>query len=186
MGKALRMGPSTFRILSGPFSGSICLVEMASRRSGARAGTRHKGTGSRPSLAGPGDDGGITDGGSAMTSTARSSGRSTYAGPADGQGEQPKRAPVPDGGGTGEAGGGVAKPERTPGPMKELPGTLWGLTKAVNEEEQIVRVMGGLLRSDDEKTRLRIIELLVKTGYSGNSAPEAGVRPSFMEWNIQD
>jgi hypothetical protein len=65
-----------------------------------------------------------------------------------------------------------------------MPGTLWGLTKAVNEEEQIVPVIGGLLRSKDEKVKLRMVELLMEAAYSENSGREEAERPAKMQWSL--
>jgi hypothetical protein len=185
MSVPLYIGTSTFRTLW-VLSGVIHVLGGLPRRKGARHRLRQAETASRPSLAGPRDGSGSSDGGSANTSTARSSDRTASAGPADGLGEQPKRAPTPGGEGPGSSGGGRKKAKKPPQPLKEMPGTLWGLTKAVNEVEQIVPVMGGLLRSNDEKTRLRMIELLMKTGYSETCTKELEERPNMAECNIPD
>jgi len=184
---ALRVYGGTFRTLLDPLCGEIHLQGGVPRRKRARGVDRRVKTASRPSLAGPSDGSGFAEGGSATTSDARSSGRTTYAGPADGQADEPKRAPIPDDGGPVEPGNAEAtEPVKTPVAMKELPGTLWGLVKAVNEEEQIIPVMGGLLRSPDERTRSRMVEFVVKIGYSDTAAREPERQSSFMQWDIRD
>lgn len=68
--------------------------------------------------------------------------------------------------------------------MKEMPGTPWALTKAVNEEAQIVPVIGGLLKSNDDKVRLRMVELLMDTAYAENSGREDAERPAKLQWSL--
>jgi len=185
MSVPVRMTLGEFLALRGMLWGEIHVSERVPGRKGARRGNRHKGTESRTSLAGPGDGDGPTDGGSATSSVARSSDRAKYAGSADGQGEEPKRALIPGGGRQGESGG-VEELGNAPAPTKELPRTLWDLIKAVNEKEQIVPVISKLLGSEDEKTKLRMVELIMKTGYSENAPSESAGHSSFVNWNIRD
>lgn len=187
MGVPLRVGVRTFRTMTGPLSGVVHVICGLPRHGGARKGCRRAEAESRPSLAGPSDGGGTAGGGSANTSNARSSGRPTGAGPAGGNGDEPKRAPVVGGGDLGGPGGpdGTTEcPAKALQPLKELPGTKWGLTKAVNEEAQIVPVIGGLLRSKDEKVQLRMVELLMDAAYAENSGRDGGTRPGRIEYSI--
>jgi hypothetical protein len=184
VGEPLRVGVCTFRRMNGPFTGVVYVIEGLPRHRGARMRHRQAETKSRASLAGPSDGSGYSDGGSANTSNARSSGRTNSAGPADGSGDGPKRAPIAGGGDLGGPDGTTECPAKALQPMKELPGTKWGLTKAVNEEAQIVPVIGGLLRSKDEKVQLRMVELLIDTAYSENSGRDETGRPGRIEWSI--
>lgn len=184
MSERLAIGILTFRTMTGPLGGEIFVKGKLPRRRGARHRLRQAETASRPSLAGPRDGSGSSDGGSANTSTARSSGRTASAGPADGHGEQPKRAPAPGGEGPGNSRPGPKKPKKTPQPLKEMPGTPWALTKAVNEEEQIIPVIGGLLRSEDDKVRLRMVERLMDAAYAENSGREDPSESEEVEWSI--
>lgn len=179
-----RTGLHTFLTMNGLLSGEIHVHEGLPRRKGARGWRRKKETKSRTSPAGPGDGSGNTDGGSAMTSTARSSARGTNAGPADGQGEEPTRAPIPGGTGPGDGGPGLAKGSLVAEIFKELPGTKWGLSKAVNLETQIVPVIGGLLKSNDEKVRLRMVELLIETAYAEDAGNEEEKPSGGAGWSI--
>lgn len=184
MSVPLVVGILTFRTMTGPLGGEIFVKGKLPRRRGARQRPRQAETASRPSLAGPRDGSGFSDGGSANTSTARSSGRKAGAGPADGLGEQPERAPTLGGDGPGIPAAEHQKRKKPPKPMKEMPGTPWALTKIVNEEEQIVPVIGGLLRSKDDKVRLRMVELLMDTAYAENSGREDASESTDIEWSI--
>jgi hypothetical protein len=171
-------------ILSEPLCGEIQVVGRLSRRERAREENRRKRGRSRTLPAGPIDGSGTPDGGSAITSDARSSGRTPYAGPAGGQGEEPKRALHPGGGAPEDPGTGSAAPSRALPPVKEMPGTPWALTAVVNEGAQIVPVIQELLKSDDDKVRLRILEVLLDAAYSKNSGREEAERPARMQWSI--
>lgn len=181
MSVPLVVGICTFRMLNGPLSGTIYVKSGLPRRRGARKRYRQAETESRTSLAGPSDGSGTSDGGSANTSNARSAGRTTCAGPADGSGDGSKRAPISGGGGPGSEG---QAPVNGLQPMKEMPGTPWALMKAVNEGEQIVPVIQELLRSKDEKVRLRMVELLMDAGYEEGSRPVVEERPQKISWNV--
>jgi len=182
--KPLVIGIITFRTMKGPFSGEIFVKGKLPRRRGARQILRQAQTASQPSLAGPRDASGSSDGGSANISTARSSGRTTAAGPADGPGDEPKRAPTPGGEGPGYSGSHRKRSSKSSQALKEMPGTPWALTKIVNEEEQIVPVIGGLLRSKDDKVRLRMVELLMDAAYAENSGREDAGQSAEVEWSI--
>jgi len=185
LGASLVIGILTFRTMQGLMGGTIYVKGKLPRRKGARYRLRQAEAASQPSLAGPRDISGSPDGASAHTSAARSSDRKTIAGPADGLGEEPKRAPIPGGGeGPGADEPAVEKPVRPLQPMREMPGTPWALTKAVNEEAQIVPVIGGLLRSPDDKVRLRMVELLMDAAYAENSGREDAAETAEVEWSI--
>ena len=184
MSKPLKMPLSMFWIISNPLCGEIQIVGSLSRRDRAREENRRKRGRSRALPAGPVDGSGTPDGGSAITSDARSSGRTPCAGPAGGQGEEPKRALHPGGGGPEDPGSTGEAPARVLPPVKEMPGTFWGLTVVVNEGEQIVPVIQALLKSEDDKVKLRIVELLLDGAYSENSGREEAERPGRMQWSI--
>jgi len=158
MSKPLRVGLTTFRMLSGPFSGTICVVQRVSRRRGARKANRHKETQSRASLAGPGDGSGPTDGGSAITSDARSSDRMTDAGSADGQGDDPKRALIP---GKEQWAPAMEYPVSQIQAIKALCGTRWDFVNEVNAGVEMSAVARKLLGDEDSKVQLRMLERLL-------------------------
>ncbi|HUL33783.1 MAG TPA: hypothetical protein VL128_07865 [Candidatus Eisenbacteria bacterium] len=68
--------------------------------------------------------------------------------------------------------------------FKELPGSKWGLTKAVNQETQIVPVISKLLDSNDEKVRMRMVELLIETAYAEDAGNEEQLSPGYGGWSI--
>ena len=183
MSKPLETTIRMFRILPDPFCGEIHILGRLSRRERAREENRRRER-ARTLPAGPVDGSGTPDGGSAITSDARSSGRKPYAGPAGGQGDDSKRALNPGGGEPGEPGSTGESSTKLLGPMKEMPGTPWALTVAVNEGKQIVPVIQGLLESKDEKVRLRILEVLLDGAYSENSGRELAVQPERVQWSI--
>lgn len=184
MSERLVVGIVTFRTMIGPLGGEVYVKGKLPRRRGARPRLRQAEAASRPPLAGPREGSGPPDGGSANTSNARSSDRTASAGPADGLGDEPKRAPTPGGEGTGGGGAGRKKAKKAPQPLREMPGTPWALTKIVNEAEQIVPVIGDLLRCKDDKVRLRMVELLMDAAYSENSGREDAERGANIEWDL--
>lgn len=148
-----------FRAMPGPFCGEILVTDkLPQRRGRARGINRHKGAGSRPSLAGPGDGSGPTDGGSAQSSYARSSDRTTGAGSADGQGEESKRALVP---GEEQWAPKMEYPESQIQAIKKLSATRWEYVDGVNDGVDMTAVARELLGDKDSKVRLRMLERLL-------------------------
>jgi len=147
-----------FLLLQGLMSGEIHVSEKLPGRKRARGGDRHKGTESRPSLAGPGDGNGPTDGEGATTSVARSSDRDRYAGSADGQGEEPKRALIP---GKEQWAPAMEYPVSQIQAIQALSGTRWDFVSEVNAGVDMSAVARKLLGDEDSKVRLRMLERLL-------------------------
>ena len=167
MAAVLRCGIGTFRILNGPLSGEVHVSGGFSRAKGAR---KHKGRANSRSpepCAGPDDGSGITAGGSARTSAAPPAARETSGGSADGGGTEATRAPNPE-------------KER----LKEMPGTAWAFTKAVDEGVQLVGVMQGLLKSEDEKVQLRAFELWVELAFGKHAGGKEEERGAEFGWRL--
>lgn len=158
MSVPVRMSIKQFRALCGYLSGEIWVSNKMSRRQGARGVNRHQKTESRPSFAGPGDGNGPTDGGSAESSSARSSDRKPGAGPAEGQGEEPKRALVS---GKEQWAPQLEYPESQIQAIKKLSATRWEYVDGVNDGVDMTAVARELLGDKDSKVRLRMLERLL-------------------------
>ncbi len=158
MSVPIRMSVKQFRKLCGCLSGEIWVSNGLPRRRGARGVNRHQKTESRPSFAGPGDGSGPTDGGSAKSSSARSSDRKPGAGSAEGQGEEPKRALVP---GKEQWAPQLAYPESQIQAIKKLSDTRWTFVSEVNDGVDMTAVARNLLGDEDSKVRLRMLERLL-------------------------
>jgi len=181
MSVPVRMTLGEFLALRGMLWGEIHVSERVPGRKGARRGNRHKGTESRTSLAGPGDGDGPTDGGSATSSVARSSDRAKYAGSADGQGEEPKRALIP---GKEQWVPSFEKPERELQAVTEIPADSWEFTREVHAGVSTVAVMQGFLGSQDEKIRLRAFEMWMDLAYGKYSRKRGEERATEKDWGI--
>ncbi|HEV2101809.1 MAG TPA: hypothetical protein VGR58_03430 [Candidatus Acidoferrum sp.] len=167
MAAVLRCGIWTFRALNGPLSGEVHVSGGTSRAKGARKrGSRAKSRSLEP-CAGPDDGSGMTAGGSARTSAAPPAARETSGGSANGGGNETKRAPNPE------------KEQ-----LKEMPGTAWAFTKAVDEGVQLVGVMQGLLKSEDEKVRLRAFELWVELAFGKHAGGKEEERGPEIGWRL--
>jgi len=181
MAVAFRCGIHTFRILSGPLSGEVHVSGGNSRARGARKRAGRARSRSLEPCAGSDDGSGITAGGSARTSAASPADRETCGGSADGGGSETKRAPIP---GKEQ----WAPPKDCPVseliPLKEMPGTAWAFTKAVDEGVQLVGVMQGLLKSDDEKVRLRAFELWVELAFGKHAGGKEEERGAAIGWSL--
>ena len=163
----LRCGIRTFRTLNGPLSGEVHVSGGTSRAKGARKrGGRAISRAPEP-CAGLDDGSGTTAGGSARTSAAPPAVRKTFGGSADGGGNETKRAPNP-------------KRER----LKEMPGTAWAFTKAVDAGVQAVGVMQALLKSEDEKVRLRAFELWVELAFGKHAGGKEEEQGAGIGWNL--
>ncbi|GEM_PF-3452220 len=147
-----------FLLSQGLMSGEIHVSERLPGRKGARAGNRPRGTESRTSPAGPGDGSGPTDGGSAITSDARSADRKTDAGPADGQGEEPKRALIP---GKEQWAPAMKFPLSQIQAIKMLSAGRWEFVREVNDGVDLTAVTRKLLADSDSKVQLRTLERLL-------------------------
>ena len=167
MGAVLRCGIRTFRTLNGPLSGEVHVSGGNSRAKGARKrGSRAKSRSLEPG-AGPDDGSGKPAGGSARTSAAPPAARETSGGSADGGGNETKRAPIP-------------KKEQ----LKEMPGTAWAFTKAVDAGVQVVGVMQALLKSKDEKMRLRAFELWVELAFGKHAGGREEESGEAIGWSL--
>ena len=93
-----------------------------------------------------------------MTSTARSSGRPMNAGPADGQGEEPRRALIP---GQEQWAPAMEYPVSEIQAIKALSGTRWDFVNEVNAGVDVSAVARNLLGDADSKVRLRMLERLL-------------------------
>src|ERR1700675_55023 len=162
MGVAFRCGIHTFRTLNDPLSGEMHVRGGFSRCRGARKRWGRAKSRSLEPVAGSDDGSGTTAGGSARTSAAPPAARETSGGSADGGGTETKRAPIP---GREQWAPPKACPVSELIPLKEMPGTAWAFTKAVDEGVQLVGVMQGLLKSEDAKVRLRAFELWVEMAF---------------------
>jgi len=163
----LRCGIGTFRTLNDPLSGEVHVSGGYSRARGAR---KRKGRARARSLepaAGSDDGSGTTAGGSARTSAAPPADRETSGGPADGGGNETTRAPI-------------SEKEQ----LKEMPGTAWAFTKAVDAGVQAVGVMQALLKSEDEKVQLRAFELWVELAYGKHAGGKEEERGADIGWSI--
>ncbi|HET6931605.1 MAG TPA: hypothetical protein VFI45_14865 [Candidatus Acidoferrum sp.] len=69
-------------------------------------------------------------------------------------------------------------------PLKEMPGTAWAFTKAVDEGVQLVGVMQGLLKSEDEKVRLRAFELWVELAFGKHAGGKEEERGPEIGWRL--
>ena len=167
MAVAFRCGIRTFRTLSGPLSGEMHVSGGCSRAKGARKrGGRAKSRSLEPG-AGPDDGSGTPAGGSARTSAAPPAARETSGGSADGGGNETKRAPV-------------SKKEH----LKEMPGTAWAFTKAVDAGVQAVGVMQALLKSKDEKVQLRAFELWVELAFGKHAGGKEEEHGEAIGWSL--
>ena len=167
MAVVLRCGIGTFRALNDPLSGEMHVSGGNSRAKGARKrGGRAKSRSLEPS-AGPDDGSGTPAGGSARTSAAPPAARKTSGGSADGDGNETKRAPV-------------KKKQQ----LKEMPGTAWAFTKAVDAGVQAVGVMQGLLKSEDEKVQLRAFELWVELAFGKHAGGKEEDRGADIGWSL--
>jgi hypothetical protein len=167
MAVVLRCGIRTFRTLNDPLSGKVHVRGGSSRAKGAR---KREGRAKSRSLepgAGSDDGSGTTAGGSARTSAAPPAARGTSGGPADGGGNETKRAPI-----------------REKEQLKEMPGTAWAFTKAVDAGVQVVGVMQALLKSKDEKVQLRAFELWVELAFGKHAGGKEEQRPRKSSWNV--
>lgn len=181
MAVVLRCGIRTFRTLNGPLSGEVHVSGGYSRAKGARKrGGRAKSRSLEP-CAGPDDGSGTTAGGSARTSDAPPAARETSGGSADGGGNETKRAPIP---GKEQWAPPKACPVCELIPLKEMPGTAWAFTKAVDEGVQLVGVMQGLLKSGDEKVRLRAFELWVEMAFGKHAGGKEEERGTAIGWSL--
>src|ERR1700751_795064 len=94
MAVAFRCGIRTFRTLSGPLSGEMHVSGGCSRAKGARKRGGLANSRSLEPYAGPADGSGTTAGGSGRPPDAPPAVRETSGGPADGGGNETKRAPI--------------------------------------------------------------------------------------------
>ena len=167
MAAVLRCGICTFRILNGPLSGEVRVSGGFSRAKGARKRKGRANSRAPELCAGPDDGSGITGGGSARTSAAPPADRETSGGSADGGGTEATRAPNPE------------KEQ-----LKEMPGTAWAFTKAVDAGVQAVGVMQALLKSEDEKVRLRAFELWVELAFGKHAGGKEEERGPEIGWRL--
>jgi hypothetical protein len=181
MGVVLRCGIRTFRTLSGPLSGEVHVRGGYSRAKGARKrGGQAKSRSLEPG-AGPDDGSGTTAGGSARTSAAPPAARETSGGSANGGGNEAKRAPIP---GKEQWAPPLACPVSELLPLKEMPGTAWAFTKAVDEGVQLVGVMQGLLKSEDEKVQLRAFEMWVEMAFGKHAGGKEEECSAGIGWSL--
>ena len=177
----LRCGIHTFRTLNGPLSGRVHVRGGYSRAKGARKSKCQANSRSLEPCAGLDDGSGITAGGSARTSAAPPAVRETSGGSADGGGTETKRAPIP---GKEQWAPPTACPVSELIPLKEMPGTAWAFTKAVDEGVQLVGVMQGLLKSADEKVRLRAFEMWVELAFGKHAGGKETERGADIGWSL--
>jgi hypothetical protein len=163
----LRCGIRTFRTLNDPLSGKVHVRGGSSRRKGARKRDGRAKSRSLEPGAGSDDGSGTTAGGSARTSAAPPAARETSGGPADGGGNETKRAPI-----------------REKEQLKEMPGTAWAFTKAVDEGVQAVGVMQALLKSKDEKVQLRAFELWVELAFGKHAGGKEEESGADIGWSL--
>ncbi|HET7107137.1 MAG TPA: hypothetical protein VFI38_10025 [Candidatus Acidoferrum sp.] len=69
-------------------------------------------------------------------------------------------------------------------PLKEMPGTAWAFTKAVDEGVQLVGVMQGLLKSEDEKVQLRAFELWVELAFGKHAGGKEEAPAAAIGWRL--
>ena len=181
MAVAFRCGIRTFRTLNGPLSGEVRVSSGYSRAKGARKRGGRANSRSLEPCAGSDDGSGTTAGGSARTSDAPPAARETSGGSADGGGSETKRAPIP---GKEQWAPPLASPVSELIPLKEMPGTAWAFTKAVDEGVQLVGVMQGLLKSEDEKVRLRAFELWVELAFGKHAGGKDEERGAGIGWSL--
>ena len=167
MAAVLRCGIRTFRTLNGPLSGEVHVSGGFSRAKGARKRGSRANSRSLEPCAGPHDGSGTTAGGSARTSDAPPAARETSGGSADGGGNETKRAPI-------------SEKEQ----LKEMPGTAWAFTKAVDAGVQVVGVMQALLKSKDEKVQLRAFELWVELAFGKHAGGKEEERGAGIGWSL--
>jgi hypothetical protein len=163
----LRCGIGTFRMLNDPLSGEMHVRGGYSRAKGARKRGGRAKTRSLEPVAGSDDGSGTPAGGSARTSAAPPAARETSGGSADGGGNETKRAPT-------------QKKKK----LKEMPGTAWAFTKAVDAGVQTVGVMQALLKSADEKVRLRAFELWVELAFGKHAGGKEEEREADIGWSL--
>lgn len=167
MGAVLRCGIRTFRTLNGPLSGKVHVSGGFSRAKGARKRPGRANSRAPEPCAEPDDGSGTTAGGSARTSDAPPAARETSGGSADGGGNETKRAPTP-------------KKKQ----LREMPATAWAFTKAVDAGVQAVGVMQALLKSKDEKVRLRAFELWVELAFGKHAGGKEEERGAEIGWSM--
>ena len=167
MAVVLRCGIRTFRTLNGPLSGEVHVSGGTSRAKGARKRPGRARSRSLGPCAGLDDGSGITAGGSARTSAAPPAVRETSGGSADGGGNETKRAPIPE------------KEQ-----LKEMPGTAWAFTKAVDAGVQVVGVMQALLKSEDEKVQLRAFEMWMELAFGKHAGGKQEERGAEIGWSM--
>src|SRR5258708_38055386 len=92
-----------------------------------------------------------------------------------------KSAPIP---GKEQWAPSLASPVSELIPLKEMPGTAWGFTKAVDEGVQLVGVMEGLLKSEDEKVRLRAVELWGELAFGKHAGGKDEERGTRRGWGV--
>jgi hypothetical protein len=167
MAGALRCGIGTFRALNDPLSGEMHVRGGYSRAKGARKRGGRANSRSLEPVAGSDDGSGTPAGGSARTSAAPPAARETSGGSADGGGNETKRAPI------------LEKEQ-----LKEMPGTAWAFTKAVDAGVQVVGVMQALLKSEDEKVQLRAFEMWVEMAFGKHAGGKEEERGAGIGWSL--
>lgn len=177
---AFRCRIGTFRMLNDPLSGELHVRGGSSWRRGARWRDGRAKSRSLVPGAGPDDGSGKIAGGNARTSDATPASRKPGEGSGTGGGSETKRAPKKD----EQVAEKIECDEKNLQPIEALPGSRFGLVKAINDGVQIVAVGRALLMDGDSRVRQRVFEQLVDLAYGKNSRAVEEEQPRKISWNL--